>query len=616
MLPHYMSIFNHRTPVKLVLWLFILIPHVIVAQRKSPCLEHPIVMQVDNKSIQEVLILMEREMHCSFSYNTSLFDAGRKVSLKSSNYTVRQVLDKLFLGTIQYSEKNGRIILTKAIPQDLISGYVQNSKGEKIANASVYDIHTMASATTDSYGYFEMKINRNDQPLQLTVSKENYRDTIVPLQPSSVTLHNVVITEKKDSTFQKIAQTIGDTLISQWNKVSNWTAKQFTSNPNVRNICDTMYTPFQFSFVPFVGSNGRLSGNIESDWSINLLGGYNAGVRKGEFGGMFNINTNDVRYGQMAGLFNIAGGDVSGLQIAGLTNLNLSSFRGAQVSGLVNLSNDHAYGLSIAGLMNVHPKQGAGVDIAGLLNLHDEKMRGMQLSGFGNINGGAIEGVQIGGFMNVADRVKGIQLAGFMNVTDTMQGLQLAGLINLATKARGMQIGVINLSDSLEGVPFGVFSYVKSGYHKLEVAYDEINYLHLAFRSGSKYFYNIFDIATQPSKVSLSNSIWTLGYGIGTAPSISRRMALNFDVTANQILYKGISETVNTLAKLYVGLDYNFIDKCSISAGVTVNGYISENDPNLLMHLEYWPAAMRERQLNSTYQLNSWIGWRVGLRFF
>lgn len=601
-----------------VLMLMLMTFSYMSAQQSSvPCLERNISLNADNKNIVDVLHLIEKEIGCNFSFNSALIPEGKKVTVHQTNKTVRQALDKVFTGTLQYKERGGYIILTKAEQNKVISGYVENERGEKIANASVYDINTLSSATTNEYGYYEMKIKRDDLPLQLSVSKNNFNDTIIPLQPSTATLQNIVIHETKDSTFHKLVKTVGDSLRSKWSVVSDWTVEQFTSNPNVSNINDTLFTPYQFSVVPFVGTNGKLSGNIESNWSFNVFGGYTGGVRKGEIGLLLNINKNDVKHGQFGGVMNIVGGDMKGFQFAGVNNLDFKSFNGFQIAGLMNLVNDESYGTSIAGLMNIQGGKGAGLSLAGLMNIHGTRHDGAQIAGFMNISEGEINGSQVAGFMNVAEgKVKGMQIAGFMNAADTVKGIQLSGFINAADKVKGVQLGFINLSDTLIGAPIGFFSYVKSGYHKLELAYDEINYAHISFRTGSQYFYNIFDAGTRPKHLSLNNSVWTFGYGIGTAPKLTRKLALNFDVTGSHVYYKKIGNELNLLGKAYLGVDFNFIEKCSITAGVTFNTYFTEDEPNLLTSLEYWPAGMRETQLSDGYQMNSWFGWRVGIRFF
>lgn len=603
--------------VTAIVLLKLLLSTASLAQSKVPCLERAITLSVENKSAIDVLHDIEKIIGCNFSFNSALVPEGKKVTVKVINKSVRQVLDKMFAGTLQYKEKGGYIILTKAEEKRVISGYVENEKGEKVAGASVYDLNTLSSATSNEYGYYEMKMKRDEKPLQLSVSKDNFSDTIIPLQPSTATLQNVVIHEQKDTTLKQIARTIGDTLRSKWSMVSAWTVDQFTNNENVKNIKDTLYSPFQFSVVPFVGTNGKLSGNIESDWSINLFGGYNGGVRRAEFGTLFNIDRKDVRYFQFAGLTNVVGGNMKGVQIGGLTNLNFQKFSGFQIGGLLNLTDLSSDGASIAGLMNITGGKGIGLNVAGLMNIHGVSHTGMQVAGLMNINEGVMNGMQVGGFMNIAEgKVRGAQLAGFMNAADTLKGIQMAGFLNIAHSVKGVQLGFINISDTLKGLPIGFFSYVKTGYHKLELAYDELNFGHLSFRSGSQYFYNIVDIGTGLKNMSLNNSVWTFGYGIGTAPKLSKKLALNLDVTGNQVFQTKFSEELNVLAKAYLGLDFNFIEKCSITAGVTFNGYFTENNPSLFESLNYLPVGINEYQIDDRFQANTWIGWRVGLRFF
>lgn len=603
--------------VTAIVLLKLLLSTASLAQSKVPCLERAITLSVENKSAIDVLHDIEKIIGCNFSFNSALVPEGKKVTVKVINKSVRQVLDKMFAGTLQYKEKGGYIILTKAEEKRVISGYVENEKGEKVAGASVYDLNTLSSATSNEYGYYEMKMKRDEKPLQLSVSKDNFSDTIIPLQPSTATLQNVVIHEQKDTTLKQIARTIGDTLRSKWSMVSAWTVDQFTNNENVKNIKDTLYSPFQFSVVPFVGTNGKLSGNIESDWSINLFGGYNGGVRRAEFGTLFNIDRKDVRYFQFAGLTNVVGGNMKGVQIGGLTNLNFQKFSGFQIGGLLNLTDLSSDGASIAGLMNITGGKGIGLNVAGLMNIHGVSHTGMQVAGLMNINEGVMNGMQVGGFMNIAEgKVRGAQLAGFMNAADTLKGIQMAGFLNIAHSVKGVQLGFINISDTLKGLPIGFFSYVKTGYHKLELAYDELNFGHLSFSSGSQYFYNIVDIGTGLKNMSLNNSVWTFGYGIGTAPKLSKKLALNLDVTGNQVFQTKFSEELNVLAKAYLGLDFNFIEKCSITAGVTFNGYFTENNPSLFESLNYLPVGINEYQIDDRFQANTWIGWRVGLRFF
>jgi hypothetical protein len=602
----------------LLVGLFIFLFNFSFAQgNAAPYLERTMTINASQVTTGEILNQIEKSVSCVFSYNNHVVNMERKVSVQLTNRTVRQVLDKVFEGQLQYKERGNYIILSKATSNKVVAGYVENSKGEKIANASVYDLNTLSSATTNEYGYYEMKVKR-DNPVALKVSKELYTDTVIPLQPVTPTLKTIVIEEENQKTkLPQIARTIGDTLRSKFNVLSNWTVEQFTRNPNVRNIHDSLYAPFQISAFPFVGTNGRLSGNIENGLSFNLFGGYNGGVRYVEFGSLFNIDRKDVRYFQMAGIFNMVGGEVQGCQVGGIMNINMQSMSGVQVGGIMNVIDKNVHGVSLGGVMNVVGGQAKGAQLGGVMNVIGGELKGIALAGVLNLQDDRFHGAQVSGFLNSArGKSSGLQIAGFLNEADTINGVQIAGFVNRAKHINGVQIGFINLSESMSGVPIGFFSYSKKGYHKLELAYDELNYAHLSFRSGSQGFYNILDVAARPKLPFSRNGIFLFGYGVGTAPKLSNRVALNFDVTGHQVFQNRFKSEVNVLAKTFLGVDYNFLNKCSIFAGVTWNAYITDNDIDLLHSLEYIPSGIREQQWGSSVTAHSWFGWKAGIRFF
>jgi hypothetical protein len=67
------------------------------------------------------------------------------------------------------------------------------------------------------------------------------------------------------------------------------TETKAANNPLLRVFtlkgADTTTVSMQFSFVPFVGTNGTNSGNVINDVSFNFLGGYSAGTRAFEMAG-------------------------------------------------------------------------------------------------------------------------------------------------------------------------------------------------------------------------------------------------------------------------------------------------------------------------------------------
>src|SRR5690606_20448831 len=134
--------------------------------------------------------------------------------------------------------------------------------------------------------------------------------------------------------------------------------------------------PVQMSFTPGLSSQGMFSSQMINHFSLNVLGGYTAGVEGFEAAGLFNINQRTVRGFQSAGIFNLAGGDVAGFQAAGILNTVYKNMEGIQVAGIHNQVSGGSGGLQIAGLYN-RTDSTAQHQIAGVYN-RAEKIRGYQ----------------------------------------------------------------------------------------------------------------------------------------------------------------------------------------------------------------------------------------------
>ncbi len=270
-------------------------------------------------------------------------------------------------------------------------------------------------------------------------------------------------------------------------------------DPFGKDLSGTSSIDFQFSFVPFVGTNGRSSGDFINDYSFNLLGGYSAGTTKLELGGLFNINRGDMTGVQMAGWFNQVGGKVDGVQLAGLFNSNLDSVKGVQLAGVTNFTTGEVDGVQIAGVANFSPKNVTGVQLAGVMNFTAADLEGSQIAGVLNFTAGDVKGSQ-------------------------------AGLVNFANKVKGFQLGLVNYSDSISGIPVGFLSFVRSGYHPVEISFNEVLPLNLAFRTGKREFYNIFFVGLRPEWDE--QLTWSFGYGVGTSPLLGKKTFLNIELTS------------------------------------------------------------------------------------
>ena len=577
--------------------------------KATPILERKITISCKEEKVSTALNKIGQQAGFSFSYNSSIISETETVTLEIVGKSVREALNTIFKGTKLYKEKNGYLILSQAPPSPkvettviVLSGYVEDEKtGEKIPDASVYNKTTLSSAVTDEFGFYKIKFDKKDSTALLSVSKKDYKDTLVAITtPGSQYLNISISPVGEDSVLVEAKSTSKPDSVVQQEDIVDF---PYGTEANVRNIRDTLYRDIQISFLPFLGSNGRLSGNVINDYSINILGGYSLGTKQIELGFFFNIDRGDVSFLQVAGFGNIVGGNVYGVQGAGFFNLNRGEVKAAQFSTFANVNLGEARGVQISGGSNINFKSADGVLAAAFVNYTGGPSYGVQIAGFGNFQVGDYRGSQISGFMNIArNRISGSQISPFYNH---------------GKNVRGTQIGLFNTADSLGGVPIGLVSFVKYGYHKLEVSADEIFYTNLAFRTGVNKFYNILSVGMMPQQTMDGQNVWTFGYGIGTAPKLTKWLYLNFDLTSQHVNKGSFTDELSSLNKIYAGFDFQIAKKFSITLGATLNGFFTKTTftdyADLFMN--YQPKIRNNENISPDVNLKTWWGAKVGLRF-
>lgn len=579
------------------------------SQSKTPLLERNISITIINEKTDAALNKIALQGGFTFSYNPALFDINKVVSLSVTKKTVREILNQLFNNKIEYKTKGNYIILQKAKEESIkpetknetftVSGYVSDASGEKVQWVSVYDKKSLTSAITNEYGFYKLNLNKSQPNIQLNVSKQNFNDTIVQLKSnanqflnisiSKIHIDTIIKKENNDSLFAAADESVNSIFISAQNQA------------NTNNIKDTIYSKAQIGLLPFVGTNGKLSGNVINDYSLNVFGGYSLGNRKLELAGFFNVNRGDVGGAQFAGFFNVAGGSVKGAQFAGFTNTIRKDVTGFQGAGFVNLVWGNFEGAQFAGFVNTVRGKSYGAQFAGFVNATLDTVRGFQ---------GA-------GFVNYSHRfTRGTQLAGFVNVTlNRIEGTQI-GCFNYAKEVDGTQIGIFNYAKEIKGVPVGLISYVNNGYHKLEVSADEIFYTNIAFRTGVDVFHNIITAGIRPD--DFKNPLWTFGYGIGSTVKLGKTVALDFDLSSNQVVENANMDAMNLINKAYVGTDIKLAHKFSMALGVTVNGQLTKTDyynyPDIFANLK--PHIFYEHTYTSdNLNLKMWMGGKIAFQF-
>jgi hypothetical protein len=581
-------------------------------------LDRKITLEVKQQRLDDVLAILSNKASFSFSYNSNILKRDSLVSVSAANKPVRQILNQLFANNYEFKESGNYVIVrrvamrvstvtkTVAVTENIytISGYVVNAEtGERIVDASVYDTKHLASTLTDGAGNFILKLKSKYKTASLSVSKYAFEDTVVTIQPkydmqlviaivpvidtlytAVPNLYEIADTAnivkpdtavvKKDSIIIDVEKTAaGRFLLSTKQKIRSLNLKKFFTEK-----------PFQISVIPGVSTQGKLSSQVVNNFSVNLFGGFTGGVNGVELGGLFNLNRKDVRYLQAGGLFNIVGGSVTGLQLAGLHNNVLKNTTGLQAGGISNYVR--------------------------------ENLCGVQLAGIHNHVGGTVKGWQTGGVTNYArGNVNGVQLAGVANFSNRdMNGVQIGGVFNYAKRMRGLQIGLINVSDSSDGFSIGLITIVFKGYHKLSFSTNEVVNGNVAFKTGSRKFYNILQ-AGMNLENGKDQRLYTFGYGLGTELGLAKWLSLNPEISS-QYLYLGTWDHMNLLNKLYLNLNIKLGKRFSIFAGPSFNVYYS-NQPAAVSGYKFdiVPKGYNSFDFGSN-KVKGWFGWNAGINIF
>lgn len=548
-------------------------------------LDKLISMNVRNERVSEVLGKMSKAGGFYFSYSGRLFSQDSILSMNTANQPVRDVLDQLFAGKVDYKEFNEHIILRYAAhhftiePENItsaeglyiISGWVVDTQsGARVRQASVYEKRLLPSTLTDQNGYFTLKFKGDHKEVILTASKDNYRDTsLVFLADIKVKPEGYKDSKETAGNFQNGVETSGFSrfFIGSRQRIQSMNIPDFFAN-----------MPYQASLVPGLSSHGLMSSQVVNKFSLNLIGGYTAGVNGVELGGVFNISKGAVKKLQVAGLFNVIGGSVEGIQLAGLVNDVRTDVSGVQAAGLFN---------------SVRKKMG-GVQIAGLANLVIDTLGGTQAAGLFNVATQAAAGVQIAGIGNIAAK--------------SFSGTQIAGIFNFARDMHGLQIGLINLSENNDGVSIGLINVVRNGYNKISISSNELINANVAYKMGNAKLYNILFAGKNFSK---TERLETVGFGFGHDFIFTKRFSIAGEFSS-QYLYLGNWDYANYLNRFQGNLQYQFVKGVTIFGGPVYSVYTSDA-PVGSSAKGYKQQVYPNKRNDYSDSIKGWFGWNVGI---
>jgi hypothetical protein len=492
------------------------------------------IASTEKMKLGSLLQKVAHKSNFSFVYNNQYVHADSVVSVKPYNGRLDNFLNGIFGSNYEFKEVPGYVVIRHAPgrfymvadadrsqpDQILIKGHVMDVQtNQNISGVSVYEKNFSTSTLTDAQGNFELRLKKPDGQYILTASKDNYRDTSLYL------LQDVIV----NSTVKEKRYKYDPTADQYKGKKRNGLSRLFVSSKQTLQDMNLgglfQYSPYQISLTPGLSSHGMFNSQVINHVSINLIGGYTAGIDGVELSGGFNIDRSDVKYFQAATLFNFVGRNFKGVQLAGLYNHVVNNASGFQASGIINIAHNF--------------KSGVQATIVG----------------------------------NFVDTSGGVQVSYILNRAKNVAGTQIAAILNRAKKVKGIQIGLINIADSSD-YTLGVLNLVKNGDKSIAISADNASTLHLEFRSGGHTLYGL--VGYEYNNI---NSVSGLDLGFGVHTLRIKRFGLDLEYTSqNGISFTSAQGNIHALKTLPT---YTFHRHFRLFAGPTLNLARSPEDNQL-----------------------------------
>lgn len=602
-------------------------------------LNRKISVRIQEERLIEALDEIAEAGKFSFAYNSSLINGDSIISLKMHKDPVRWGLSEIFGEEMEFKSVGNHVVLrvkVKKSPEEpefiTLSGYLIDGKtGEKIPFATVYEAEKHASALTNKEGKYYIEVPGRVGSVPISFSRFGYRDTVINVNPKRVNNLSVgLMPLPQDKVAPQIVSLVGDSYHEDLPL-----ADFFVPEPQQRrafNIHSALARfPVQISLVPSIGTNGAMSGGMTNHVSLNVLAGYAQGLEGVEVGGIANLIREDVTGVQVGGIINVVGGSVNGIQVGGISNHAGGSLKGIQVGGIYNLVQDTIHGIQVSGIANLCQQQVKGLQIAGIVNSAPSKVDGTQIAGLVNQSRGEVSIGQISGLVNHGHDIGGFQIAGLGNrargkvgasqiaglyniAKDSVSGVQIAGLYNKASRVKGVQIGLVNIADTLDGMAIGLLNWSrKGGYKSISVGANDVNDLEIGLRTGTDRFYALLSGGLRI--YNNRNTAWSYGGGIGTRIRPTRWIGLELEYTLQQVNEEGIgADRLNLVQALRPSIAISpspwleIVGGPSLSYGIA-NGYGPNNE--WLSDLGQNAFFIREGWNN---RQSLWLGYQASLR--
>ncbi len=537
-------------------------------------------------TVSEVLKSIEKQCGVYFAFNSSLIDEERVLSVIILDETIEKIIDNLFDKRVEGVHRGSYVILRERkkskqpIAKIQVKGTITDkASGKILEKATVYEVANLSASSSDSSVPMDLEVSAGDDEILMAVSLQNYQDTVISISRLSP---NFEVSLRPDSAFN--SQT--NSSIDERKALAMFSTDEALQSMKNVHVSESKF--FQFSVLPFLGSNRFFDGTVKNNVSINLIAGLNQNISGFEIGGAFNFVRSNMNGLQMAGVGNHTQ-VASGLQMGGVYN-KTDTLRGMQVGSAFN-----------------HSVKANGFQLSGCLN-NSQELNGAQVSGVLSKSKEA-SGIQISGVLNQAKKLDGIQIGGVWNEAEEVKGVQISGLVNRTKTLRGIQFSPINICDTVEsGFTFGLLNFVKTGISDFELESTDMFHTQVNYKSGTRKFYNIISACY---RMEGGNSRFGYGLGIGSQRNISQKLFSNLEVIAMANLgiddvekEKGSSVDIRLSGGVYLNQK-----KQQISFGPILHFYFKDDSSPYLSSISDVDFALDDSKVKP------WIGYRIGFQF-
>lgn len=524
-------------------------------------LDQRVSVQYADATVSEVLSGISRGYGTRFAYSSDFVPVQRRISVEARNEPLRRVLDRIFEDQpVQYADINGQVVL---------------------------------------------KADRTRKPEQIGQLE---KPKIVPVQTSP--LYPQAISKEEMAALNRQREQWAQFAAIERRRVERLeggtrAGRQIPAPvllPPASAGEEPQHRLAQVSLLPLIGTNALRSWETTNNISFNVLWGANGGVSGLEVGGFGNTVRGDVTGVQVAGVGSIVGGDITGTQVSGLFNIGPGKVQGVQAAGLFNLSGEID-----------------AVQAAGLFNIADGNMNGAQAAGLFNIATGAADGFQGSSLFNISGGHTRLQAATLFNIAGDVRNGQASLLFNRAKHVEGFQFALLNIADTVAGMPVGLLNIIRRGYNRVELAASETFYGNIGIKFGANSFYNIVHIGAHWESLQanrVSGLSWGIGYGIGRANTLGPKVHLNTELLAMHVNEKEPwTRPLNLLGQAKFTFDLRAGSRLSFFAGPAVNLMISRKyDPDTGQYGSALPPQTLWQGNIGTARAQAWLGFTAGIR--